>query len=372
MSTETSQVRPQHSADKNASVVAVTGAASGVGHVLLQRLLAAQDSGLLGTIVGIDDHCGVTEGVTWRVADIRDPALASRLSDVDVLVHAADDRSLDAPSRERRTRNVRAAQTLLTAAAAERVSRVILITSTMIYGATSENPVPLPEDAPVAPDTDAGVIGDFIEVEDLASFARRAHPALSVTVLRPAPLVGPEIDTLLARHFSAPRLLTVKGWEQAWQFCHIDDLASAVEFVIVHDVHGKTGAIAVGCEGALRQSDAEDIAELRRFELPANLALGATQRLHRVGLAPAPASELKFLVYPCVVDCVTLRDAGWQPEYDNAEALGALLEARGKQVRNRNVGRKEVTITAASAAGAAAAAIGTAAAVRRLRKRRRG
>ncbi|ASU82722.1 NAD-dependent dehydratase [Nocardiopsis gilva YIM 90087] len=374
MSTRNSQVRPQHTPGAGGPVVAVTGAASGVGRLLVERLAQAQDSGNIGRVVAIDAHRGDAEGVTWRIADVRTPSLASRLTGVDVVVHADDDRSLDTPAAERRASNIRGAQTVLTSAAAERVPRVILLTSTMVYGAAPDNPVPIPEDAPLVAELGGGLIGEFAEIEDLARRARRAHPGLSVSVVRPAPLVGPELDTLVTRHFAAPRLLSVKGCEQQWQFCHVDDLADALEFIVVQGLDGKDGALAVGCEGSLAQAEAQEIAELRRLELPANFAFGTTQRLHRVGVTPASASEIKFLVYPCVVDCVTLREAGWRPTYDNTEALRVLLEARAGEhaLVGRKVGRKEATITAAGAAGAAVAAIGTAAAVRHLRKRRKG
>ncbi|RCV50505.1 NAD-dependent epimerase/dehydratase family protein [Marinitenerispora sediminis] len=360
--------------------VAVTGAATGVGRLLVERLLAAGGSDStagstrIDRVVALDEQRGDADGAVWRIADVRDPRLASRLTGVDVLVHTDDDRSLERPSRERRARNIRAAQTVLTAAAAERVPRVVLVTGTMVYGADPANPVPLEETAPLRTEAGDGLVGDFLEIEELAERARRGHPGLSVTVVRPAPLVGPGLDTLLSRHFSAPRLLTVKGCEQSWQFCHVEDLASALDFVVRHRIDGKDGSLAVGCDGALGQAEAREIAGLRAFELPANLAFGATRRLHQVGITPAPASDLRFLVYPCVVDCGTLRGAGWRPAYGNADALRALLDARSgtPALVGRTLGRKEATITAASAAGAAVAAIGTAAAVRHLRKRRRG
>ncbi|HVT67186.1 MAG TPA: NAD-dependent epimerase/dehydratase family protein, partial [Trebonia sp.] len=99
-------------------MVAVTGAARGAGHVLVTRLAS---SPRIGRVVAIDDHRGDAAGVTWRVADVRDPTLASRLSGVDVVVHTDVDASADSDPRLRRARNVRGAQTVLTAAAAERV-----------------------------------------------------------------------------------------------------------------------------------------------------------------------------------------------------------------------------------------------------------
>jgi hypothetical protein len=113
---------------------------------------------------------------------------------------------------------------------------------------------------------------------------------------------------------------------------------------------------------------------LRRIELPAGLTFGTAQRLHRIGITPAPVSDLHYVVYPWVVDCRVLREAGWRPAYDNEAAFRVLLEQRAGHhaVAGRRIARKEATITAAGAAGATVAVIGTAAIVRRARRRKRG
>jgi nucleoside-diphosphate-sugar epimerase len=320
-------------------------------------------------VIALDDHRGDVPGVTWRVVDIRDPLLTSRISDVDVIVHLDVDQSPDTDHRERRAYNVRGAQTVITAAAAVRVRRVILVTSAMVYGAQESNAVPLPEDAPLSADFDDGIVGDFLEMEELAGMAPVAHPGMTVTVLRPAALVGPGIDTVVTRHFEAPRLLTVKGCAQRWQFCHIDDLVTALELAVSGEVSGR---FAVGCEGWLEPEEVEEITGRRRFELPAAITFGTAQRLHRIGVTPAPATDLHYVVYPWVADCATLRTAGWKPSRDNAEALRALLEevAGRHALVGRRLARKEATM--ATAAGATVAVIGTAAIVRRARRKRRG
>jgi nucleoside-diphosphate-sugar epimerase len=240
----------------------------------------------------------------------------------------------------------------------------------MVYGARPDNPVPLPEDAPLAADTDSSVAGDLLEVEQLARRSPRAYPGTAVTVVRPAALVGPPpnpVDTLVTRHFEAPRLLTVKGCAPRWQFCHVDDLTSALEFTVAS---GLDGEFAVGCDGWLEQDEVEQISGLKSIELPARLTFGTAQRLHRLGVTPAPAIDLRYVVYPWVVDCARLRGAGWRPQYDNAAALRVLLDQRNGRhaVAGRRIARKEATITAA---GATVAVIGTAAIVRRARRHRR-
>jgi nucleoside-diphosphate-sugar epimerase len=345
-------------------VVAVTGAARGLGHALAIRLA---ESASIRRVVAIDDHRGDVTGVTWRLADVRDPALAGRLTGVDVLVHTDLDLSAEADYRSRRAFNVRAAQTVLTAAAAGRVGRVVLVTSAMVYGARPGNPVPLPETAPLGAEPDGSVAGDLLEIEHLARRSRRTHPGMAVTVVRPAALVGEGVDTLVTRHFESHRLLAVKGAAPRWQFCHTDDLISALELAVTGQV---TGSFAVGCDGWLDQERVEELSGLRRFDLPAGLTFATAQRLHRIGITPAPVNDLQYLVYPWVVDCVTLREAGWRPSHDNESALQVLLGLRASHGGGqRRIPRKEVTITAA---GATVAVIGTAAIVRAARRRKRG
>jgi nucleoside-diphosphate-sugar epimerase len=344
-------------------VVAVTGAAAGIGYALTLRLATSPK---VKKVVAIDGTRGDIAGVTWRVADVRDPALAGRLAGVDVVVHADLDLAPDSDTRARRAFNVRGAQTVLTAAAAGRVGRIVLLTSAMVYGARPDNPVPLPEDAPLAADADSSVAGDLLEIEQLARRSPRANPGMAVTVVRPAALVGESVDTLATRHFEAPRLLTVKGCAPRWQFCHIDDLTSALEFAVDGGIDGQ---FAVGCDGWLEQDEVEQISGLKSIELPARLTFATAQRLHRLGMTPAQAMDLRYMVYPWVTDCAALRAAGWRPRYDNAEALRILLDQRkGHAVAGRRIARKEATITAA---GATVAVIGTAAIVRRARRHRR-
>ncbi len=345
-------------------VVAVTGAAHDLGLALTARLA---QSDLFSRVIAIDDHRGELTGVVWRMVDVRDPMLAGRLAGIDVIVHTDLDLAPDSDAKARRAYNVRGAQTVLTAAAAGGVSRVILVTSAMVYGAHPDNPVPLAETAALNAEPDGSVVGDFMEIEQLAERSPRANPGMAVAVVRPAALVGEGIDTLITRHFEAPRLLTVKGCAPRWQFCHVNDLMSAIELAAVGAV---TGSFAVGCDGWLDQEQVEELSGLRRIELPAGVTFATAQRLHRAGITPAPVADLHYVVYPWVVDCDTLRQAGWRPSVTNTQALAALLEQRAGQhaVAGRRLAKKDATITAA---GATVAVIGTAAIVRQVRKRRR-
>ena len=266
---------------------------------------------------------------------------------------------------ERRERIVAGAQAITAAAAAVGARRLVAVTSAMVLGASADNPVPLPDDAPVLALPDVGVVGDLVEVEQVLARVPRLYPGLAVTVLRPAALVGPGVDTVVSRHFEAPRLLVLREGETGWQFCHIADLAEAVAVAVAGDLEG---ALTVGAPGVLSQGEIEHLSGMRRLVLSESLARGTAERLHRVGLLPAPASDLAYVVRPWAVSAQRLLDAGWSPTYDNQTCLGVLLEqVRGHHaVASRRLDRKDAAL---GAAGAAVALMGTAAIVRRRRRR---
>lgn len=344
-------------------MVAVTGAASGIGRLLTLRLA---ESDQVKKVVAIDERRGDVPGAQWRVLDVRDPAIAEKLRGVDVVVHLGLDLDLESDPGTRSAFNVRGTQTVLTAAAAAGVRRVVLCTSAMVYGAQADNDVPLAEDAPLRATAEASFVDDLLEIERLGRRAPRAHPGLNVTILRPAVLVG-GTDTALTRYFESPRLLVVAGSRPCWQFCHVEDLVSALEYAVLEKVDGE---MAVGCDGWLEQAEVEELSGIRRMELPPAIAFGAASRLHRLGLTPSPAGDLAYTMHPWVVSGSRLHEAGWRPRWTNEEVLGELLEevAGRNSVAGRRLGRKDATTL--GAAGATVALVGTAALVRRARKRR--
>ncbi len=350
---------------RTGATVAVTGASGVIGRVLLGRLAGHAE---VAKVVAIDVRRGETEGVTWRIGDVRDPMLAQRLASVDAVVHLAVSWSLDVPAAERSAINVRGTQTVVTAAAAAGVSRVVLVTGAAVYGALPDNPTPLDEDAPLQAPPE-GILADLLEIERVAVDARRVHPGLTVTVVRPAALVGPGVDTLVTRHFAAPRLLCIKDCAPTWQFCHVEDLASALEYAALGRV---SGVVTVGSEGYLDQQQVEELSGMKRVEIPAALAYATAERLHRVGVTPAPASELAYVMHPLVVPSTVLREAGWLPLHDNESNLRAVLEAVSGDhtIAGRRIGRRDATVAGASAAGATVAVLGAAAFVRAARRAR--
>lgn len=347
-------------------VVAVTGAATGLGAELLARLAARTD---LRGVVAVD--AAVPEPVSggapqpavpWRTADVRAPLDPVCFAGVDVVVHLATSYDAGEEAAARRALNVGGTASVLEAARLAGVRRVVLATSVDVYGARVDNAVPLPEDAPLRgePD-DVTLAGDHVEVERLAGHALRT--GLDVTVLRPATLVGgalgPAYDGQQLRRLSGALLLATRGHEPLWQLCHTDDLVTALELAAVGAVGG---GVAVACASALEQARVEALTGQRRLELPPAVALSTAERLHRYGVTSSSRRELEHVLAPLVLQPAALVAAGWEPRWTNEAALVAHLASRGPDGRGGAVG---------AAAGATVAIVGTAALVRAARRKRR-
>ena len=338
-------------------VVAVTGAAGGLGRALLERLAVRDD---LAGLVGIDERAAPVDGVLWRRADPGGPLPARCLARVTTVVHLATSYDVHAEPAGRRALNVHGTAGLLRAAAEAGVARVVLATSAEVWGALPDNPVPLPDAAPLrAGADDSALLGDHLEVELLVPPAEVA--GLEVTVLRPATLVGaalgPAYDGQRLGQLAAPRLLAVRGTEPLWQLCHVEDLLSALELAATGQVSGR---LAVASPGALPQRTVEQQSGRRRLELPGSVAVSTAQRLQQLGLSASSTRELDHLLGPLVVAADGLAAAGWTAGWTNEAALAAHLASAG-------VGRAG----AYTAAGATVAVLGSAVLLRRARRRRR-
>lgn len=365
MSSQSGRVRSQRT--DGPLRVALTQAGSAVGSALAEALIAAGEH-----VVGLDSRSGTAPEVTWRITDLTSPHLVDAVRDVDAIVHLAPGIDLSRDLAEgpdaRRNRAIRELQTLTVSAAAAGVPHLVVVTSAMVYGARADNPVPIPEDSPLRSADAEGLVADLVDLEDLLDRARQVHPEVQVTSVRPAALVGPGVDSIITRHFEAPRLLTLKDSEPRWQFCHVEDLGTALATVLHHRLGP---VVAVGAPGSLSQEEVEAASGRRHVAVAASAAHGAADRLHRLGVLPLPATDLAYVAEPWVIEPTLLTAYGWRAEHDNTAALSALLEGvRGRHaLLARRLEHRDAALGAAGAASAAVALIATAALVRRRRRR---
>src|SRR5215207_6090862 len=157
------------------------------------------------------------------------------------------------------------------------------------------------------------------DVERLLGDWREEHPAVTVTTLRSAPVLGAGAERLPSRLLLGRPPLRVRGASPPVQVVHVDDLVDALLLAVGHDLPGTYNVAADGWLGA---DDARAL--LPRSLLPAlpeELLERMLRRLWASGLGDIPPTVVPYLVHPWVVANDRLHAAGWDPRHTNEEAI---------------------------------------------------
>jgi len=347
---------------RRASVV-VTGAASPLGRRVCARLAAEP---WVATVVPLDRRPS-TEGPACALVDLLTDDLKVRLEGVDVVVHLASafGPALDGDPEVVRADDVEMAQRLLEAASSASVAHVVLLSSATVYGAWSNNPVPLTEDAPVRPDPRFAFAVQKAEVERLAGEWRDAQAGSTLVVLRPATPVASDHPGWLALALRAAGALRGPDDDAPAQFLHLDDLAAAVVATSRIPVDG---VFNVAPDGWLTPTEFHALAgPATRVRVPTWIGDRVAWLRWRLRLAPTPPGVQAYAARTWVVANDRLRAQGWEPtqlsEVAYVEATPAGAWATLSPTR-----RQEIALGGAGVvlAGVAVAAV---ALVRRLHRR---
>lgn len=359
--------------DTGVTTVAITGVGGRVGRRVLEavRALPAVDA-VVGVVPPADDPGASDEsgsaGADVRVADVTDlEATRAALAGADVVVHLPAD--LVPPGGRERAREVHVDGTRHVAEAARTAGarKLVVVTSTVAYGAHPDNEVPLTEESPLRANPDFPWAEQEREVDTwLGGWAER-HDDVVVTRLRVATVVGDGVDTVLTRALLAPRLPSVRGHRPPWQFVHVDDAASAVTHAVTHDL---AGAYNVAAEGWLSFDEVAAILDRRPLDLPEEVAFSTVERLGAIGLSDLPIGAVHYVMHPWVVSSDRLVATGWRPVHSNRDAAAALAADLGDRIVLGPVAtsRRQVRQTAAVSAGVAGGLLALGVMARRRRR----
>jgi nucleoside-diphosphate-sugar epimerase len=343
------------------SVVAVTGVAGYLG----QRLLARLESAGVRRVIGVDVHEPPGSPIVeFHQIDVRDARIGKAIVGADVVVHLAFQHDPIRDEAKMRSINVEGTRTVLDAAAGAGVRKVVYPSSATVYGARSDNPVPLTEDAPLRANDDFSYAVHKLETERLVEEFRRAHPDVVVTVLRAAIVFGPTVENFVSRMLESPRLMSVRDFAPPLQLLHEEDMADALALAVARDLDG---VYNVASDGWLSAGEVAALSGKKRVEIPEAVAFSMAERMWRGGITTAPPGELHYVMHPWVVDNARLRAAGWAPAHTNRETLLEGLEAHRNWI---SVGRARMRKDSlAKGAAATLGAVGAMALVRRARRR---
>lgn len=299
---------------------------TGIGNYWGGRIaLALEQEPSIGDLLGMDVSGPVTtfSRLEYIHMALRSPFLADMLRHrrVDTVVHM-EWRDPDRGREKMFETNVLGTRALLSACKEAGVRKLIVRSSTAVYGPSPDNPNFLPERSPVRARARDPHLRDQVECEsDFREFLSHRHAKPMLTVLRFAHIVGPSAPSMMNRYLRRRRLPSVLGYDPLLQFIHENDMVAAVVAAVNSDV---AGAVNVAADGVVPLTRVAALLgkKLAPQVLPLMPALeSAASYLPSASKPVLPSPYLKFL---CNGDTRRMKEEmGFSPQLSAVDTLRA-------------------------------------------------
>jgi nucleoside-diphosphate-sugar epimerase len=267
------------------------------------------------------------------------------------------------PTRARA--NVELVRRLLSAADQAGVRTLVHVSSAIAYGAWADNPIPLTEEAALRPNPGVADAVGHAEAERLILDWADEHPGSTVTILRPATVVGPGVTSWLAEVMCGHTAVRTEA-EPPRQFVHVDDLAAAAVTAIDQRLDG---VFNVAPDGSAPADLVRGLTAGRpSLPVPRRLAAAVSALGWALQVSDLSPAALALIEFPWIVANDRLRAAGWAPRFTNEEAVVA--GRPGSWWREMSPARRQQVALAGAGTAVAAIGGGVAAAVLAARRGR--
>ena len=203
------------------------------------------------------------------------------------------------------------------------VRNVVVKSSTLVYGASAQDPTWFSEETPRSSPARTPVENSLLSVEGYVRDFAEDNPHVNVTLLRFSNVLGPDIVTPASKALELPAVPSLFGFDPRFQFVHEDDVVRSMMFVLDNEV---PGIYNVAGDGLLPWSEVAKICGKRTVPMPP-VGMGlATAPLRRIGV-DLPPEFLTLLKYGRGVDNRRFKRAGFKYQYTSAGTVKAFVEA---------------------------------------------
>ncbi|MEI6624072.1 MAG: SDR family oxidoreductase [Actinomycetes bacterium] len=270
-------------------------------------------------------------GAEFVRADIRNPIIAKVINaaDVDTVVHMGVIATPVQAGGRMSMKEINVIGTMQLLAACQKspsVTKLVVKSSTSIYGAGAKDPAMFTEEMEPKHTPGSGWAKDSVEVEGyIRGFARR-RPDVSVTTLRFANFLGPRVDTPMSAYFELPAIPAPLGYDARLQFIHEDDGLEAIRQATMDD---HPGIFNVAGDGIILLSQAARRAGRPVILIPKTMAGSVGAIVRRTGLVDFSPEQVRFLTYGRGVDTTRMRTVfGFTPQHTTPETFDSFVRAR--------------------------------------------
>jgi UDP-glucose 4-epimerase len=222
--------------------------------------------------------------------------------------------------------NVIGTMNLLAAASAPEssVRNVVVKSSSLVYGASPEDPVWFREESRRSHPPRTKVEKSLLEVEGYLRDFAEDNPHVCVSLLRMSNVLGPDITTPLSVALELPIVPHILGFDPRLQFVHEDDVLRAVLFALEKDL---PGIYNVAGDGLVPWSEVATICGKRLAPISPYFTELAVAPLRRLGICDLPPETLELLRHGRGVDTRKIKRAGFTFEHTSAGAVESFWQA---------------------------------------------
>jgi UDP-glucose 4-epimerase len=312
--------------------VLITGLSTYWGGRLAQALERDPDVDVIVGVSPEDPTCELTRTEYVRVGTHH--ALLARIVQAAAIDTVIDTRmivdSVAAPPKAAHENNVIGTMNILAACGGQDspVRKVVFKSSAHFYGCEQDDPAYFTETMrrPHPPRT--LVEKDIVEAERAVKAFGERNPGVTVTVLRFANGLGPDIVTSHSALLSLPAVPSILGFDPRYQFIHEDDIAGVLEHATVNELPGVYNAAA---DGVLVLSEVASLLGKPLAPILPPWGTGiAAAALRRAGVK-IPPELLQQLRYGRALDNRKLKAAGYAfraTTRETVQAFAAHLRTR--------------------------------------------
>ncbi len=274
------------------SKVLIAGISGGYGRLLARRIAREYP------VVGVDSRPWSSRlpTVPFYEADPRRRAFENvlRRERPSVVVHLGFARDFQLSDIKRYELNVHGTRRLLELCRRYGTARVVILSTSYVYGAVANNPSFMDEERSLAASAHYPEIRDLVEVDTLATAFMWRYPELRLVLLRPVPVLGPNVQSSIGSYLRRRTVPTILGFNPMMQFMHEEDLCEAIALAIEL---GDRGVYNVEGSGEVPLSVAVEETGGVRLPIPEF----ALRRLAARFLA-LPSGAVDYIKYPCTIN----------------------------------------------------------------------
>ncbi len=307
--------------------ILVTGVSSHWGGRLAQAL---EQDPAVETIIGVDAEEPTVELERTEYVRVGNRhALLKRIVQAAEIDTVIDSRlvvdALASSPREAHETNVIGTMNILAACGGpdSPVRKVVFKSSAHYYGCERDDPAFFTESMQRPHPPRTRLESDIVEAENAVQGFAERNPQVTVTVLRFANGLGPDLDTSHGRLLRLPAVPCILGFDPRYQFVHEDDIVGALEYAVAHEL---PGTYNVAGDGVLVLSEIASLLgkPLAPILPPWGTGLAAAGlRLVGVRISEEMAQQLR---YGRGLDNRRLKAAGCTLRYTTREAVQRFAE----------------------------------------------